>query len=128
MILNNVRDFEYGASKRKFEEGLQEALKKEEELVDRLQSNCRMENKKVEETKRMICNIRNFIGYREYPKYGMINRYFIYKQALLKEAEQLVQSGVIHEVDDIYYLTFEELHEVVRTKKLNYELIHKQKK
>lgn len=28
MILNNIRDFEYGASKRKFEEGLQEALKK----------------------------------------------------------------------------------------------------
>ncbi|HDR7774096.1 TPA: phosphoenolpyruvate synthase [Bacillus paranthracis] len=126
MILNNVRDFEYGASKRKFEEGLQEALKKEEELVDRLQQ-LPDGKQKVEETKRMICNIRNFIGYREYPKYGMINRYFIYKQALLKEAEQLVQSGVIHEVDDIYYLTFEELHEVVRTKKLNYELIHKQK-
>lgn len=57
----------------------------------------------------------------------MINRYFIYKQALLKEAKQLVQSGGIHEVDDIYYLTFEELHEVVRTNKLDYELIHKQK-
>ncbi|HDR7277043.1 TPA: phosphoenolpyruvate synthase [Bacillus paranthracis] len=126
MILNNIRDFEYGASKRKFEEGLQEALKKEEELVDRLQQ-LPDGQQKVEETKRMIRNIRNFIGYREYPKYGMINRYFIYKQALLKEAEQLVQSGVIHEVDDIYYLTFEELHEVVRTKKLNYELIHKQK-
>lgn len=28
MILNHIRDFEYGASKRKFEEGLQEALKK----------------------------------------------------------------------------------------------------
>ncbi|MDA1657000.1 phosphoenolpyruvate synthase [Bacillus cereus group sp. TH150LC] len=126
MILNNIRDFEYGASKRKFEEGLQEALKKEEELVDRLQQ-LPDGQQKVEETKRMIRNIRNFIGYREYPKYGMINRYFIYKQALLKEAEQLVQSGVIHEVDDIYYLTFEELHEVVRTKKLNYDLIHKQK-
>ncbi|MED3379505.1 phosphoenolpyruvate synthase [Bacillus tropicus] len=126
MILNNIRDFEYGASKRKFEEGLQEALKKEEELVDRLQQ-LPDGKQKVEETKRMIRNIRNFIGYREYPKYGMINRYFIYKQALLKEAEQLVQSGVIHEVDDIYYLTFEELHEVVRTKKLDYEIIHKQK-
>ncbi|UOK44287.1 phosphoenolpyruvate synthase [Bacillus tropicus] len=126
MILNNIRDFEYGASKRKFEEGLQEALKKEEELIDRLQQ-LPDGKQKVEETKRMIRNIRNFIGYREYPKYGMINRYFIYKQALLKEAEQLVQSGVIHEVDDIYYLTFEELHEVVRTKKLNYDLIHKQK-
>ncbi|HDX9628885.1 TPA: phosphoenolpyruvate synthase [Bacillus cereus] len=126
MILNNIRDFEYGASKRKFEEGLQEALKKEEELVERLQ-HLPDGKQKVEETKHMIRNIRNFIGYREYPKYGMINRYFVYKQALLKEAEQLVQSGVIHEVDDIYYLTFEELHEVVRTNKLDYELIHKQK-
>ncbi|MEK5194937.1 phosphoenolpyruvate synthase [Bacillus sp. FSL M7-0884] len=126
MILNNIRDFEAGASKRKFEEGLQEALKKEEELVDRLQ-HLPEGKQKVEETKRMIRNIRNCIGYREYPKYGMINRYFIYKQALLKEAEQLVQSGVIHEVDDIYYLTFEELHEVVRTNKLDYELIHQQK-
>ncbi|MEI4712696.1 phosphoenolpyruvate synthase [Bacillus cereus] len=126
MILNNIRDFEAGASKQKFEKGLQEALNKEEELLDRLQ-HLPDGKQKVEETKRMIRNIRNFIGYREYPKYGMINRYFIYKQALLKEAEQLVQSGVIHEVDDIYYLTFEELHEVVRTKKLSYDLIHKQK-
>ncbi|KAA0765873.1 phosphoenolpyruvate synthase [Bacillus sp. SH5-2] len=126
MILNHIRDFEAGASKRKFEVGLQEALKKEEELLDRLQ-HLPDGKQKVEETKRMIRNIRNFIGYREYPKYGMINRYFIYKQALLKEAEQLVQSGVIHEIDDIYYLTFEELHEVVRTNKLDYELIHKQK-
>ncbi|MEH7149369.1 phosphoenolpyruvate synthase [Bacillus thuringiensis] len=126
MIVNNIRDFEAGASKRKFEEGLQEAVKKEEELVNRLQ-HLPDSKQKVEETKRMIRNIRNCIGYREYPKYGMINRYFIYKQALLKEAEQLVQSGVIHEVDDIYYLTFEELHEVVRTNKLGYELIQKQK-
>ncbi|HDX9576423.1 TPA: phosphoenolpyruvate synthase [Bacillus mobilis] len=125
MILNNIRDFEAGASKRKFEEGLQEALKKEEELVERLQ-HLPDGKQKVEETKRMIRNIRNFIGYREYPKYGMINRYFIYKQALLKEAEQLVQSGVIREVDDIYYLTFEELHEVIRTNKLDYKVIHQQ--
>ncbi|PEP22313.1 phosphoenolpyruvate synthase [Bacillus wiedmannii] len=126
MILNNIRDFEAGASKRKFEEGLQEALKKEKELVDRLQ-HLPDGTQKVEETKQMLRNIRNCIGYREYPKYGMINRYFIYKQALLKEAEQLVQSGVIHEIDDVYYLTFEELHEVVRTNKLDYALIHKQK-
>ncbi|EOQ12091.1 phosphoenolpyruvate synthase [Bacillus cereus] len=126
MILNHIRDFEYGASKRKFEEGLQEALKKEEELLERLQHLPDGEQK-VEETKRMIRNIRNFIGYREYPKYGMIHRYFIYKQALLKEAEKLVQNNVLDEIEDIYYLTFEELHEVVRTNKLDYKIIHKQK-
>ena len=45
----------------------------------------------------MIRIIRNFSGFREYPKYGMISRYFVYKQALLKEAEQLAEAGVIHE-------------------------------
>ena len=37
----------------------------------------------------MIDRVRTFIGYREYPKYGMVNRYFVYKQALLGEAERL---------------------------------------
>lgn len=126
MILNHIRDFEYGASKRKFEEGLQEALKKEAELLERLQHLPDGEQK-IEETKRMIRNLRNSIGYREYPKYGMIHRYFIYKQALLKEAEKLVKNNVLDEIEDIYYLTFEELHEVVRTNKLDYKIIHKQK-
>lgn len=126
MILGNIKNFEPNAGKRKFEQGLREALEKEQELLDRLKQLPDGEQK-AKETKRMINLIRNFIGYREYPKYGMINRYFVYKQALLKEAEQLVQAGVIHEKEDIYYLTFEELHEVVRTNKLDYHIINKRK-
>ncbi|WP_191560406.1 phosphoenolpyruvate synthase [Metabacillus idriensis] len=126
VILSNIKNFEPNASNRKFEQGRQEALKKEQELLDRLKQLPGGEQK-AKETKRMIDLIRNFIGYREYPKYGMVNRYFIYKQALLKEAEQLVQAGVIHEKEDIYYLTFEELHEVVRTNKLDYQIISKRK-
>jgi pyruvate,water dikinase len=45
----------------------------------------------------------------------------------VKEAEQLVQARVIHEKEDIYYLTFEELREVVRTNKLDYQIISKRK-
>ncbi|MFJ7737653.1 phosphoenolpyruvate synthase [Lysinibacillus sp. NPDC097287] len=126
MILNNIKIFEPNASKQKFEQGRQEALKKEQELLDRLKQLPDGEQK-AKETKRMIDLIRNFIGYREYPKYGMVHRYFVYKQALLKEAEQLVQANVIQEIDDIYYLTFEELHEVVRTHKLDYPIISQRK-
>jgi pyruvate,water dikinase len=126
VILSNIKNFEPNASNRKFEEGRQEALKKELEILDRLKQLPDGEQK-AKETKRMISLIRNFIGYREYPKYGMVNRYFVYKQALLKEAEQLVQANVIHEKEDIYYLTFEELHEVVRTNKLDYQIISKRK-
>ncbi|HEY4385336.1 MAG TPA: hypothetical protein VGN34_12830, partial [Ktedonobacteraceae bacterium] len=52
-----------------------------------------------------------------------VSRYFVYKLALLKEAGRLVQTNVIHEKEDIYYLTFEELREVVRTNKLDYQLL-----
>ncbi|WHX64018.1 phosphoenolpyruvate synthase [Peribacillus frigoritolerans] len=126
VILSNIKNFEPNASNRKFEQGRQEALKKEQEILDRLKQLPDGEQK-AKETKRMISLIRNFIGYREYPKYGMVNRYFVYKQAILKEAEQLVQANVIHEKEDIYYLTFEELHEVVRTNKLDYQIISKRK-
>lgn len=126
MILNNIKNLQPNASNRKFEQGRQEALKKEQELLERLKQLANGEQK-AKETKRMIDLIRNFIGYREYPKYGMINRYFVYKQALLKEAEQLVQENVIHEEEDIYYLTFEELREIVHTNKLDYQIINERK-
>ncbi len=126
MILNNLKNFEPNASKRKFEQGQQEALKKEQELLDQLKLTPDGE-RKAKEAKRVIDLLRNFSGYREYPKYGIVSCYFLYKQALLKEAQRLVQANVIHEKEDIYYLTFEELREVVSTNKLDYEMIRKAK-
>ncbi|MBD8499521.1 phosphoenolpyruvate synthase [Paenibacillus arenosi] len=126
MILSNIKNFEPNASKRKFEQGRVEAVNKEQELLQRLQQLPHGEQK-AEETKQMIDLVRNFIGYREYPKYSMVNRYFVYKQALLKEADRLVAAGVIVQKEDIYELTFEELHEVVRTHQLDYQIISKRK-
>lgn len=126
LILSNIKNFVPNASQRKFEQGRQEALQKEQELLERLQQLPDGEEK-AKETKRRIDLIRNFIGYREYPKYGLINRYFVYKQALLKEAEQLVQTNVLHEKEDIYYLTLAELREVVLTNKLDYQIVSKRK-
>lgn len=126
LILGNIKNVEPHASQRKFEQGRQEALAKEQAILDRLKSLPDGEQK-AKETKRRIDLIRNFSGYREYPKYGMVNRYFVYKQALLKEAERLVQAGVIHDQEDIYYLTFEEFHELIRTHKLDGQIISQRK-
>ncbi|MGE5401344.1 MAG: phosphoenolpyruvate synthase, partial [Ignavibacteriales bacterium] len=126
MILSNIKNFEPETGHHKFEKGMQEALKKEQELLSRLKELPDGEQK-AKETKRMIGLIRNFIGYREYPKYVLVNRYFVYKQALLKVAGQLEQANVIHEKEDIYYLTFEELREAARTNKLDYQIISKRK-
>jgi phosphoenolpyruvate synthase/pyruvate phosphate dikinase len=126
MILSNIKNLEPGASKRKFEQGRQEALKKEQDLLARLKQLPGGEQK-AEETKQMIDLIRNFIGYREYPKYDIVSRYFIYKQALLKEAQRLLEANILQEKEDIYYLAFEELQETVRTNKLDYQVINKRK-
>ena len=126
VILANIRNFEPGAGERRFEHGRQEAWKKEQEVLERLQALPDGE-RKAEQVKRMIARVRTFIGYREYPKYGMVSRYFVYKQALLKEAERLVQAHVLREKDDIFYLTFQELHDVVRANQVDDHLIRRRK-
>ena len=126
VILGNIKNFEPGAGERRFEQGRQEAWTKEQELLERLRALPDGE-RKAEETKRMIDRVRTFIGYREYPKYGMVSRYFVYKQALLEEAERLVQAHVLREKEDIFYLTFQELHDVVRTNQVDDQLIDQRK-
>ncbi len=126
VILGNIKNFEPGAGKRRFEQGRQEAWTKEQELLERLRALPDGE-RKAEEAKRMIDRVRTFIGYREYPKYGMVSRYFVYKQALLEEAERLVQAHVLREHEDIFYLTFQELHDVVRTNQVDDQLIRQRK-
>ncbi len=126
MLLTNIKNFEPGAGERRFEQGRQEAWRKEQELLERLRALPDGE-RKAEETKRMIDRVRTFIGYREYPKYGMVSRYFVYKQALLDEAERLVRAGVLGEKEDIFFLRFAELQGVVHTNQADDQLIRQRK-
>jgi pyruvate,water dikinase len=126
LILGNVKNFRAGGGERRFEHGRREAWKKEQELLKRVRALPDGE-RKAEEAKRMIDRIRTFSGYREYPKYGMVRRYFVYKQALLEEAERLVQARVLRQKEDIFYLTFPELHDVVRTNHVDDQHIHQRK-
>ncbi|MEU2588171.1 rifamycin-inactivating phosphotransferase [Streptomyces avermitilis] len=126
VILDNVRNFEPGAAERRFEEGRQKAQKKEQDVLSRLRA-LPDGDQKADEAKRMIDRVRTFIGYREYPKYGIVSRYFVYKQALLEEAERLVQANVLPEKEDIFYLTFQELHDAVRSNQVEDQLIQQRK-
>ncbi|GAA2186679.1 rifamycin-inactivating phosphotransferase [Micromonospora lupini] len=122
LILDNIRLVEPGAAGRRFAQGRQEAQQKREELLERLRA-LPDGDRKADETARMIDRVRTFIGYREYPKYAIISRYFVYKQALLAEAERLVRAGVLRHNYHIAYLTFSELHDVVRTHQVDDHLI-----
>jgi pyruvate,water dikinase len=126
VILGNVKNFEPGAAKRYFDQGRQQAQTKEQELLERLRALPDGE-RKAGEAKPMIDRVRTFSGYREYPKYGIVSRHFVYKQALLEEARRLVEAEVLREEEDIFYLTLQELHDVVRTHEVDDELIRRRK-
>ncbi|MEU4746695.1 phosphoenolpyruvate synthase, partial [Actinosynnema sp. NPDC023658] len=126
MLLSDVRNFEPGEGRRRFEQGRQEAWRKEQEVLERLRALPDGE-RKAEETKRKIDVVRTFSGYREYPKYGMISRYAVYKRALLDEAERLVRAGVLREREDVFFLRFQELQDAVRTQRVDDGLIRRRK-
>lgn len=126
VILDNVRIFEPGAAERRFEEGRQKARKKEQEVLSRLRA-LPDGDRKADEAKRMIDRVRAFAGYREYPKYGIVSRYFVYKRALMEEAERLVQAHVLAEKEDIFSLTFQELRDVVRSHQVDDRLVQQRK-
>ena len=125
-ILGNVSNFEPGAGQRRFAQGLHAARQKEQEVLARLRALPGGE-RKADEAKQVIDRVRAFAGYREYPKYGMVSRYFAYKQALLREADRLVRSGTLRAKEDIFYLRLEELVEVVRTNEVDDDLIRRRR-
>ncbi|MET7823629.1 rifamycin-inactivating phosphotransferase [Streptomyces sp. NPDC005386] len=126
VILDNVRLFEPGAAERRFERGRRKAREKEQDVLSRLRA-LPDGDRKADETKRMIDRVRTFIGYREYPKYGIIARYFVYKTALMEEAHRLVQAGVLPEPEDSFYLTFQEFHAVARSHQVDQRLVQRRK-
>ncbi|MDG4829822.1 phosphoenolpyruvate synthase [Solwaraspora sp. WMMD1047] len=126
VILDNVRLFAPGEAERRFERGRRAAARKERDVLARLRALPDGE-RKATEAKRMIDRVRTFIGYREYPKYGIVTRYLIYKRALLAEADRLVAADVLADREDSYYLSFQELHDVVRTGQVDHQLIGRRK-
>jgi phosphoenolpyruvate synthase/pyruvate phosphate dikinase len=126
LLLGNINNAEPGAAARRFEQGAQEAQEKERDVLARLRDLSDGDSK-AEEAKQKIDRVRTFMGYREYPKYAMVSRYFVYKQAMLAEAERLVHAGVLADKEDIFYLRFEELQDVVRTKHLDDRLVCERK-
>ncbi|MFR9796756.1 rifamycin-inactivating phosphotransferase [Streptomyces sp. MS06] len=126
VILDHVRNFAPGAAARRFEQGRRTAREKEQDVLSRLRALPDGE-RRADEAKRMIDRVRAFIGYREYPKYDIVSRYFLYKRALLGEAERLVREGVVGEVEDVFYLTFEELRRVVHSHRADDRLIRQRR-
>ena len=121
LVLSHVGNLSSGESERRFEHGRKQAKKMEREIVERLRLLPDGEVK-VQETRRNIRLLRSFIGYREYPKYIIVRCLFHYKLALMREVDKLVQSGKLAQSEDAFFLTFDELRELVDGGRLKADL------
>lgn len=127
IIQSNIKNFKPNASKYRFEQGKIQSENNINQLVSMIES-LSGGKRTAKKIKRMSNLIRNYIGFREYPKFSYMKRYYLYKLAMLKEAEKLVQKGIINEVEDIYYLYFDELRAIVNGQELDVSVISKRRK
>ncbi|MDX2090698.1 MAG: phosphoenolpyruvate synthase [Kofleriaceae bacterium] len=126
LLLGHVKHAAPGAGRRLFALRRAAALATQRGILERLRQ-LPDGDEKAAEAARMIGLLRDFMGYREYPKYHIVSRYLVYKQALLREADALVHAQVIEQRDDIYYLTFHELYDGVRTQRIDRALIEQRR-
>jgi len=122
MILGNIDHFEAGEAKRRFAGGLARAKAAEQDVLRRLRA-LPDGHSKAARAQVEISRMRAFIGYREYPKYAWVGRLDVHRRALLREASRLVERGLIGRIDDIFYLRFDELVELVGTQEADPERI-----
>ncbi|WP_156819486.1 rifamycin-inactivating phosphotransferase [Pseudonocardia sp. HH130630-07] len=126
VLLGHIDHAEPGAGRRRFAHGAQQASATAKDLLERLRALPGGE-RKARETATMIDRLRTFIGYREYPKYGLVSRYLLYRRAIMAEAGRLVADGVLADRGDAVLLRFDELREVVRTGRADARLLRERR-
>lgn len=122
LLLGHVRDQPPGEARRRVDAGRRVAEATASSLLDRLRALAGGEALAAE-AERRIRTLRALVGWREFPKYGIIRRYGIYREALRREAARLVEAGVLDRVDDIDWLSLDELAEVTRTAHVDRDLL-----
>ncbi|GII75162.1 putative phosphoenolpyruvate synthase [Sphaerisporangium rufum] len=117
LIMGHVRGLPPGAREARLAEGRAAAERAMEGLLGRLTGRRRRK------AARRMSLLRHFIGYREYSKHALLQRYGLYKQALMAEAAELARRGVIGAPEDVYFLSLAEFREAVRTGRPDQDLI-----
>ena len=126
VILANVASFEPGERDRRFERGRQEAWEKERELLERLRAlpDGAAQGGGDQADDRSRPHVRRVPGVSQVrPGQPILHL----QTGPRGRGGASRPSGVLGDPDDIFFLTFEELHDVVRTHQVDDELIRRRK-
>ncbi|SEM71868.1 phosphoenolpyruvate synthase [Lihuaxuella thermophila] len=106
-ILSHMRSNAPAEHREKFKQGEQEAHEAVQALLKRVKA--RGGARKEKKLARLLALYRNTVGIRELPKYIMIRYFDLYREAILEEARTLVETGMLEQKEDVFYLTLKEL-------------------
>jgi rifampicin phosphotransferase len=106
-IMSHIRTMAPGEHRTKFQEAAREAERVAKDIIEQVRKH--KGSMRAEILRRLIHVYRNLGGLREHHKYLLIQHFDAYRQAILGVAQKLVQTGVLDEINDIFYLTLDEV-------------------
>ncbi|MGA8944261.1 MAG: phosphoenolpyruvate synthase [Thermoactinomyces sp.] len=109
-ILGHMRSVKPGEHRRKFAEGEQVAREAASQIMERVKHR----RFKAELIRRLIEIYRYTGGLREHHKYLLVYLMDECKKVILDEAEKLVEKGILKQAEDVYFLTLDELIQLVK--------------
>jgi rifampicin phosphotransferase len=107
-IINHIKSNETGEHRDRFQQGRKEAQEAIQKILERL-GDTHAGSLKTRLMARLLLIYRNSTGLREFPKYCIVRFFDIYRQAILTEARDLHQRGILEREEDVFYLYIEEL-------------------
>ena len=124
-LLNNIKTLPAGYAAKAFEKGELEAEELSKDLVSKMEA--AHGKRKAKKLHRQIKIFRAFVGVREYTKYFWMSYYDVYKKAIMREIDKLVDNGIVNDGKDTFYLSIDELLEAVKDGKVNQGVIEERK-
>lgn len=106
-ILNHIRTVAPGEHRIRFEQAAREADEVAKNLVEEVRK--RKGSVRAIILHRLIHVYRNLGGLREHHKYLLVQHLDVYRQAILDLEVNIVNSGLLNETSEVFYLTLDEL-------------------
>lgn len=108
-ILSNIRSLKPGEHRQRFAAGEKEAAAAAAQVLQAVKGSY-----KSKLASRLIHVYRHLGGLREHHKFLIVTVFGACKQAIMAEADWLVETGVLEAATDVYFLRLEELYQLLQ--------------
>lgn len=113
-VKNHLRVYKHGQQRADYDRMTEEALAAADQIVDRASQG--LDRWKRRFYRNMVDRVLYLMPAREHGKYGMILVLGLVKKEILRIGEMAVDAGWLDRMDDVYFLEFDEIGQMVKEK------------